>query len=284
MCQTWPAGFFPRGKEDEGFLSRSQSHPSMRASFAEDRQSCGNAEKIWSTGHAADGMRQTWSTGFLPCSGDSRLADSVARQTHSGFFPRQISEPSPGNSLDHRKEDHGRAATTGTSRLMMSRWRPPTKWKQRSAFNEDDGKGFSIFLVWDGLLQALTMQDAGPLAAVSRACFAQLRHELGVACRESRQCIVCGDSFTYLEGWKDCRYHPGQEQVSLVGDGPSQFHAGMMDISWTCCGKGAAIAVGIAMPCTQAEIPGCCTRNHRASKAPATIEAILEARSPRETR
>jgi hypothetical protein len=113
------------------------------------------------------------------------------------------------------------------------------------------------------LLKALPLQDAGALAAVSGACFNQLKVDLGAACRETRRCVRCGATFNYLTGRDDCRYHPGQEQVTLVGDGPG---TGMMDVSWTCCGRGAAYCVGIAMPCTQSEIHGCCARPHRAQR------------------
>mmetsp|Transcript_76986 Transcript_76986/g.120333 ORF Transcript_76986/g.120333 Transcript_76986/m.120333 type:complete len:360 (-) Transcript_76986:51-1130(-) len=123
---------------------------------------------------------------------------------------------------------------------------------------------------WNSLLQALPLQDGGHLAAASRACLAEMRKELLAAGDRSRQCMDCGRMFKYSSCSDECRYHPGKETIVMVVDGPT---AGMMDVSWTCCGRGNAYAIGIAVPCTRQEIPGCQQRKHRAKRG-VSLEAI----------
>lgn len=200
----------------------------------------------------SDSMRETWSVGSFPrC--EKNVGDTLARQTWSTGFPPRSGPSAPGKAV----------------------WTLPQSRKRtelRSAPKEFPLFGVSGF--WDSVLRALPLHDAGPLAAASQSCFDHLRQDLSIACREARHCTACRCTFNYLTGRPECRYHPGQEKVELLGDGPA---TGMMDLSWTCCGKGAAYSIGLAMPCTRSEIPGCCVRQHRA-RSPA---AARRQRSPK---
>jgi hypothetical protein len=238
MRRAWSTGDSMRQTWSAGFFPRGhlQQGDGMRLTA--------------SKGHGTNSMQKTWSTGFLASAGEN-----TARKTWSSGIPSKTALLSGGG--DGR---HSRGVAPAAPRCWQQRG---ISWSVR--------KGFAAFglPVWDSLLQVLPLEDAGALAAVSRACSLQLHHDLSLARQQTRQCIMCGNMFNYLTGHGECRYHPGEEKVSLFGDGPT---AGMMDVSWTCCGKGAAYAVGIALPCTRSEVSGCCTRNHRAEKR-ATREA-----------
>jgi len=112
------------------------------------------------------------------------------------------------------------------------------------------------------LPKMLAWRVVGAFAAASRACAAKLREDLSTASSKFRRCAVCSQFFDYANSWCECRFHPGEEKVHMVVEGPG---SGMLDVYWTCCGRGAAYAVGFGLPCARAEIPGCCTRKHRAS-------------------
>jgi len=187
-------------------------------------------------------MRQTWSTGLLPSNDRNN-----ARRSPSDCMRQTWSMGCLQNYEQH---------LTGSSATAAPRW------AQRAA-SKGLRQGFARFglPIWDSLLQVLPLVDAGALAAVSRVCSLQLQRDLTAAGNQTRRCKACGSSFSYLTGGAECWYHPGKEHVNLVGDGPG---SGMMDVSWSCCGRGAAYAVGIAMACTRSEVPGCCARKHRA--------------------
>merc|ERR1719313_2573646 len=206
-------------------------------------------------------MRQTWS-------------DSQPREGHP-MARRQASKGSdtmatlPAMDGLHQTWSTGFLPRHGQHTLGSS-----GKWPPRSV-SKSCKQGFSGFglPVWDHLLQVLSLQDAGPLAAVSRDCHSQLLPDLTAAAKVLRTCRSCGVSFNYAAGTEDCWYHPGKEMVQVVGDNPV---AGMMDVSWSCCGRGACYTVGIALACTQSEIQGCCARRHCADISKLTVRESLE--------
>lgn len=204
--------------------------------------------------HHGDNMRQTWSTGFLP---------SNERQTMSnGFLPTNEHQFYGRKSPSDMRQTWSMGFLPSSDQHMASRPSLGALRSQRAA-SKSIRQGFALFglPVWDSLLQILPLRAAGSLAAVSRICAEQLRRDLIVAVNATRRCKVCDRDFKYATGRGECWYHPGKEQVSLCGDAPG---AGMMDVSWTCCGRGSAYAVGLSMACTRTEVQGCCARNHRA--------------------
>lgn len=280
--RTWTTGDSLRQTWSTGFLDR--GHPSGPAAGNDVLgKTCGT----WSAGYAADR-----STGYSPDlsllglsaerspanGADSRrpslttgeqhqTIDHMAHQTWSGgFLPRAEPSPCGGGSADRLRWTLG--CGQGNAGKIAG-WKATGKtagWKQmRVSFQDNTVDGFeSLGLpLWESLLQALMLQDAGPLAAVSKLCLSHLKRDLFLASQKNRICSLCKDTFSYRTGWEDCRYHPGKEQVNCVGDSPA---LGMMDVAWTCCGKGATYTVGMGLPCTKCEVDGCCIRNHRAKR------------------
>jgi len=211
-------------------------------------------------------FQQTCAEGRFPSQsvGDT----SLACQTWTMGFGAPKSRHSPAGGIDFASLGWGLAHDTScgpaksayskegrVGRRQQTVPRNPLKAIVESGLTHWDN------LLWNNLLQSLLLRDAGPLAAVSQACLAQLQPDLAVAAKKDRRCIFCSQSFKYLTGSGECRYHPGQEKITLVGDSPA---AGFMDVSFSCCGKGATYAVGLGMPCSDGEVPGCQVRSHRA--------------------
>jgi len=206
-------------------------------------------------------FRRTWSCGIS----DSSLAGPSATMasTFGGGFgkwssrdgrdPRQASRPA-----NLRPQGWGGAS----SPTALSRRRAASPAKAKQGFLRGA-------LVWDNFLRVLPLRDAGPLAAASRACLLQLRHDLSRAWTRPLQCTLCGVAFWVAAGQAGCVFHPGKEQVSMTVD---SFGVGMMDVSWSCCGRGMAYSVGINMPCPVAEVPGCCTRRRHLAPAQSARE------------
>lgn len=119
------------------------------------------------------------------------------------------------------------------------------------------------------LRQLLGWSEKGAIASSSRACYKELQLDLAAGSTAPLQCTLCGASFTYASNWKDCWYHSGEEEVGLVVE---DFTNGVMDVRWTCCGKGATYSVGINLPEAQTQdVPGCCCRKHVARVQPPAV-------------
>lgn len=227
------------GSEIEGLARQTWSGFPNRMEFARDMQDC--TSRACSTGFKGGRARtasfqdnslracsrgykgdRAWTASFPDTYRIQRKSSTADVQSSASYFPRA------------RQRRHSRSA---------------------AQFVFGCGSPF-----WNSLLQVLPLQDGGHLAAASRACSAEMRKDLLAAGARPRQCIECGQSFTYSSNADDCRYHPGKETIVMVVDG---LTAGMMDVSWTCCGRGNAYSIGIAVPCTRNEILGCQQRKHR---------------------
>lgn len=227
-------------------------------------------------------FRRTWSCGF---SDSSPAAPSVAMASTFGsafgkWSAKDCAEPrqamastfSAGfgkwSTKDWNEPRQTMASTFGSG---FGKGSVSASWRRRRTASPVKAKhGFLRGIpVWDNLLRALPLRDAGPLAVASRACLLQLRDDLARAWARPLHCTLCGVAFRLGTCQAGCVFHPGKEQVSMTVD---SFGVGMMDVSWSCCGKGMAYSVGINMPCPKAEVPGCCTRRRHLAPAQSARE------------